>query len=444
MIEKLKETSQILLEKAKERGADEVQIKSSHHIFSKIGFENNDFSLASSGSESQYSLIVYKDKKRGSATTNAIDMDDLNTTVENALTIADFSKPDENLCLPGPSDITHKFDVYDSAIKDLPTEVHRKLAQNFVSETYKDPKISIDSGSVSTDTSFEVLINSNGLNRSFKQTSVSWYLMGMGKTDDEVTGFDYDGGAQFFWDGVEQKALSSARDLMSKLNSSFNPHKGESFKGQVIFGPSALGDILFDTVFYHIDGLQIMDGKSRWEKSLGEEIASKNFNLIDDPFDISLMGADLYDAEGVPAQKAHIFEKGVLKRHFDTTYTAKYRGTTSTGNATGSRSTRPHSLIMSPGEKTLNQMIALPKQTLLVDRFSGNVDPITGDFSGVAKAARDIRNGEDQGPVKETMISGNAFELMKNILEVSKERESFFSYDLLPYFLVDGVSVTAG
>ena len=42
------------------------------------------------------------------------------------------------------------------------------------------------------------------------------------------------------------------------------------------------------------------------------------------------------------------------------------------------------------------------------------------------------------------MISGNAFELMKNILEVSKERESFFSYDLLPYLLVDGVSVTAG
>jgi PmbA protein len=80
----------------------------------------------------------------------------------------------------------------------------------------------------------------------------------------------------------------------------------------------------------------------------------------------------------------------------------------------------------------------------VVERFSGNADPITGDFSGVAKCSHFYKNGEHQHPLIETMIAGNVFDLLKNIVNLSSEREAYFNSCLLPWMLVDEVSVTAG
>jgi PmbA protein len=81
---------------------------------------------------------------------------------------------------------------------------------------------------------------------------------------------------------------------------------------------------------------------------------------------------------------------------------------------------------------------------LLVDRFSGNSDPIKGDFSGVAKSSRLYERGVDRGAVTETMIAGNFFDLAKAVLAVTKEAEMVGGNFRSPYLLVDGVSVTGG
>ena len=87
-------------------------------------------------------------------------------------------------------------------------------------------------------------------------------------------------------------------------------------------------------------------------------------------------------------------------------------------------------------------MLRSHKQLLVVDRFSGNADPIKGDFSGVAKGSRLFINGEDAGSVTETMIAGNFFTIAEEILGVSRETEMVSGSFLSPYILVGGVSVT--
>jgi PmbA protein len=79
---------------------------------------------------------------------------------------------------------------------------------------------------------------------------------------------------------------------------------------------------------------------------------------------------------------------------------------------------------------------------LVVDRFSGNIDPIKGDFSGVAKSSRYFKNGQDHGAVAETMIAGNLFETLNSILAVSSITEDVSGSMQMPWMLVDGVSVT--
>jgi PmbA protein len=182
-----------------------------------------------------------------------------------------------------------------------------------------------------------------------------------------------------------------------------------------------------------------MDGKSRWEKSLGEKVAADLFTLTDNPFNLDLMGATPFDGEGVSVKVWPVIERGVLKTHLDSTYTAKRRGTTSTGHAGGL-----HGIEVAPGESSKAELLKSAERLVVVERFSGNVDRDTGDFSGVAKSSHYYKRGEYQHPLTETMIAGNVFELLKNITALSDRAEPYCNAYQAPWVLADGVSVTAG
>jgi PmbA protein len=81
---------------------------------------------------------------------------------------------------------------------------------------------------------------------------------------------------------------------------------------------------------------------------------------------------------------------------------------------------------------------------LYVQRFSGTVDPTSGDFSGVAKSARWIEGGESVRSLRETLISGNAFELLKDAVTLGSVSERIMGYTRVPPAIVDRISVTAG
>jgi PmbA protein len=89
-------------------------------------------------------------------------------------------------------------------------------------------------------------------------------------------------------------------------------------------------------------------------------------------------------------------------------------------------------------------MLASLGTGLLVQRFSGSVDPASGDFSGVAKSARWVENGVEVRPVRETLIAGNAFELIERILALSSHNEPLMGSGRAPWALLDDLSVTAG
>ena len=65
------------------------------------------------------------------------------------------------------------------------------------------------------------------------------------------------------------------------------------------------------------------------------------------------------------------------------------------------------------------------------------------DFSGVAKNSFWVENGEIR-PVKEVMVSGNLFEMLKQIVAGTDRDFEVMGGARAPYLLVDGVSVTSG
>jgi PmbA protein len=88
-------------------------------------------------------------------------------------------------------------------------------------------------------------------------------------------------------------------------------------------------------------------------------------------------------------------------------------------------------------------MISGIDKGILATRFSGNTDPVSGDFSGSVKGGRMIRGGKLAEPLCGTMIAGNTFELLPGITAVSREQERMFG-SVVPYITVEGIAVTGG
>ena len=91
----------------------------------------------------------------------------------------------------------------------------------------------------------------------------------------------------------------------------------------------------------------------------------------------------------------------------------------------------------------LTHRLAAAAKGILATRFSGNADPVSGDFSGSVKGGRMIRGGKLAEPLCGTMIAGNTFELLKRITAVSSEYERMFG-SVVPYISLEEISVTGG
>src|SRR5437667_11090448 len=100
----------------------------------------------------------------------------------------------------------------------------------------------------------------------------------------------------------------------------------------------------------------------------------------------------------------------------------------STGNAGGSPKYPPivstTNIIVSAGTSKLETLVSEIQKGIILNRFSGTVNPIDGDFSGVVKGGYFVKNGNIICPVKELMVAGNIFEALKNLTGVSKETKS--------------------
>ena len=439
MIDKLREGAEALLSEASGRGADEAQVIATFSERARVAFEKNDFNISSAGTQSKLSLKVHRDRRKGTATTNETGKDALAGVAGRAVTLAGFSLQDEYLTLPEPQESEELPGRFDDDLAGLPAADLHALAAEFVAAARVDERISLDGAELELRTMGEVIANSRGLRATDRVTQLSWSLMGMGKTETEVTSFDYLSGSTWGWEGAPERAKETARALGERLTACFGPKQAPSYKGAVLLSPAVLGELIFSPMMFHISGQQIMDGKSRWEESLGERVAASAFSLTDDPFNLVLNGATPHDAEGVTTRRTPIIEDGVLRTHVDSSYTANRRGTASTGHAGGL-----HGICVAPGDASLEALRADPDQLVVVERFSGNLDPVSGDFSGVAKNSHYYEKGEYRHPLTETMIAGNFFELLRSIVGVSNRAEHFCNAYQAPWLLVDGISVTSG
>ncbi|MDQ3847708.1 MAG: metallopeptidase TldD-related protein, partial [Thermoproteota archaeon] len=92
---------------------------------------------------------------------------------------------------------------------------------------------------------------------------------------------------------------------------------------------------------------------------------------------------------------------------------------------------------------SLDTLVAEMDKGVMISRFSGNVNPVNGDFSGVVKGGQMVKNGSLVHSVKEVMVAGNVFDALRRLNGISRERKVIYD-SILPYMRFDGISFTTG
>lgn len=427
---------------SRKAGADACKIVASASYSQRLVVESKDFSLANSLETQKFAVLVHKDQKKGSASTNSRNASALGQIVKDALALAAFSVPDLDLVMPtkdmAPRAKPLPF-LFDPCLSALELGAMQEAMQSVLARLLRDPRLALDKFDMATSVSWQLLLNSHGVEQSETQTTLQWDFFGMGRDGEEVGGFDFDTGFSYKQDGFIPKALAEADIFVERVLRNLHPKQCPSYKGPVLLTPRGVQEILLGMMVYHAQGTQVMDGKSRWANSVGQRVVSPQLTLRDLPHDERLSGATSYDADGLPTAPLTLIKEGVLQTHLHDCYTAKRMGAKSTATAGGL-----FGVCVDPGSAALHDLLRARKTMLMVDRFSGNIDPVKGDFSGVAKNSRLIIDGKDAGAVGETMIAGNVFEVLQGALQVSAEQELVSGHFLSPYILADQFSISGG
>jgi PmbA protein len=271
------------------------------------------------------------------------------------------------------------------------------------------------------------------------------YILGMAKEGEAVSAIDFQFDGARSVSGIDPESI--ARRFAENVIGSLGAVKGDSFRGPVILAPKATSEIIVGPVSASVSASAVQKEVSRFRGKLGERVASDVLTITDDATLADGFATTSFDREGIAPRVFPLIDKGVLANYLYDSYTARKDGRESNGHAGGGAADVPAvsttNVVVTPGTASLDSMVSGIERGVLVTRFSGNTDPVSGDFSGVVKGGRMIRGGRLAEPLCGTMIAGNAFDLLPEVVAVSKESERVFSC-VVPHVQLREVAVTGG
>jgi PmbA protein len=439
-----------LVDTARREGADEAEAYGAYGQVADVSFEKGDIKLATVDDGTSYGLRVFRDRRLGFASTNQTDEPALEAAARDACGLAAFSPPDEANVLPGARPIRSGPPLVRPEVAALGLEEVIERGRDFVSRiAARDPRIAIDKADFSVSRYSVAVASSTGVRATDSDARVSFSTFGMAVDGDDVGGFDYWG------DGVRDLGrLDAAVDetierFCEAVLGNLGARAAETYTGPVLFSPTAFLSVFASPLLSAASAIAVQRGRSALAGKLGQPVGDARLTITDDPTDVELAGTATFDREGQPCGRFPIVEGGVLRSYLYNAYAAHVEGRESTGHASGGTRAAPglgcHAVSVAAGAGgSRDDLLATLGKGLFVQRFSGTVKPDSGDFSGVAKSARWVENGRVVRSLRETLISGNAFQLLGRIVALGSTSESIFGSARAPYALVDGVSVTAG
>lgn len=282
------------------------------------------------------------------------------------------------------------------------------------------------------------LVNSLGLDCSHSDTTLSCFV-----SAELIRGEDFlsVGDGQTERGNLDPAAI--ARNIIQRLNWAKKNVLPLSGKVPVLFTAKA-ADMLWGTITAALNGKRVIEKASPWSDRLGEPVISPKITLSQHP-DAGPYSCP-FDDEGTKTRNLVFIQNGILQLFYTDRTTGKLLGSGTTGNGfrpgLGSYPTPGlFNMIIEPGNGTFNDLISHINDGIIVDQMLGGGAGISGEFSVNVDLGYRIKNGEIIGRIKDTMVAGNVYTALKQLVELGGDAEWNGSC-YTPSVIVEGLSVT--
>ncbi|NET72973.1 MAG: TldD/PmbA family protein, partial [Sphaerospermopsis sp. SIO1G2] len=282
------------------------------------------------------------------------------------------------------------------------------------------------------------LVNSQGLDCYYTDTTLSCYM-----SAEWVRGDDFLSVADGQTQRCELDPQKLASQILQRLHWAKENVSTPSGKYPILFTSKA-ADMLWGTVQAALNAKQILEKASPWAERIGQAVVSPALTLYQDP-EAGPYSCP-FDDEGNPTKSLVFIDKGILRNFYSDHTTGKQLGMGTTGNGfrpgLGSYPTPGlFNFLIQPGTSSLKEMIQTMDEGLVVDQMLGGGGGISGDFSINVDLGYWVKQGQIIGRVKDTMVAGNVYTTLKQIVEVGGDPEWNGSC-YTPSLILEGLSTT--
>jgi TldD protein len=278
----------------------------------------------------------------------------------------------------------------------------------------------------------KLLVVSDGADSHFFQPRSMIYVFMTAETDDGVPVELYSpfGGFGHFTKIFSDPALLSKQldELYEALMQKREGVYSNAGLCKCVMGPELAGILAHEAVGHTVEADIVMGG-SVAAHNVGKVVASELVTMVD--FAHTALGKPCplpvyVDDEGTMAEDVMLIEKGILKAFMHSKESARHFNTKPQGNARAFTFSdepliRMRNTAILPGTSKLEDMIAsIDDGYYLVKTGNGQADT-TGEFMFSVELGYEIKNGKLGKAIKETTISGVAFEMLKTVDMVSDD-----------------------
>jgi len=371
-------------------------------------------------SDGALGITVYRNQRKGSASTSDLSEKAIQQTVLAALDIAQYTSEDP-FAGPAPKELMVQdipdLDLFHPDTPDPDYAAQVAIAAEQQALSYSNKIKQSDGASYDSHYGLKVYGNSHGLLASYASSrhSTSCCVIGQGVNGEMERDYSYTVARHKddLWtpELVGQKA---AEKTVSRLDA----QKLKTGKYPVMFAADVATGLLGHLVMA-ISGGNLYRKSSFLLDHLGQQVLPEWFNVSERPHMLRGLASSPFDSEGVFTQDREIITDGVLATYLLTSYAARKMNMTPTGHAGGI-----HNWFVKSTGQDFEQMLKELGTGLLVTEVMGQgVNIVTGDYSRGA-AGFWVENGEIQYPVSEITIASNLKEMFNQIVAVGNDVET--------------------
>jgi PmbA protein len=358
--------------------------------------------------------------------------------LKNATALLPLTERDDDRSLPGKQSNYPVFSFHDD--KGLKTDDAEKTAVLVDMESAIrdfDKRIVTVRNCELQEIEFEINIgNSNGLTADGTKTLYVISAYCVAKDEDEVAWYDWSWARSL--DELNWKRL--AMEIAQKTISFLSGKQINTGIYEGILTPQAACDILgiLSDAFLSEN---LYKNKTKLKGKEGTKCFSDVLTVVDS----GRMGIDSFsfDGEGIPSRENVIVSNGYFETFLYDSYYGHKCGVASTGNSARSGIKEPpkcgtRGTFISEGTRDIGNVFS---NGIIIEELMGThtANQITGDFS-LGAGGYICKNGEKR-PFQGVILSGNVFELLKNVKEAGNDLKFYGAFGS-PSLFIEGLKIS--